>query len=112
MPPVVPPPEPPPLADVDPRLLERGIRAYLEGDVQRAIGVLDGLATGAPRSARVRLLLGMALHGAWSGGGESDAAPLERSRSELAEAARLDPALVPDPALTPPAVVALYRSLR
>ncbi len=101
-----------PLIHADPRLLERGLGVYLRGDFDTAAGVFGELVESAPRSPRLRLLLGMALHGSWVMGGEKADALIGRSRRELAEAARLDPALVPDPALCPPRVVALFRSLR
>jgi len=93
-------------------LLERGLAAYLGGDFEGSISVFEDLTQANPGSARMRLLLGMSLHGAWATAGESDARLIERARTELAGASGLDPALVPDPALCPPRVAALYRSLR
>jgi len=102
-------PEPPPIDRV---VLERGLAAYLEGDFEGSIVSFSSLTQTTPGSARLRLLLGMSLHGAWVTGGETDDALIERARAALAGAAGLDPALVPDPALCPPRVAALYRSLR
>ena len=85
-------------------MLETGLRAYLEGRFEAAIGAFDELAGKAPESPRLRLLLGMALHGAWVMGEETDDELIRRSRSELDRASRLDPGLVPDPALCPPRV--------
>jgi len=108
------PPETPPdpVVKIDPKQLEHGLRAYLKGDVTGATRTFGDLARTSPRSATLHLLLGMALHASWVIGGETDRDLLERAREELSEAARLDPGLVPDPALCPPSVVALYRSLR
>ncbi len=97
---------------VDLAMLERGLAAYLSGDLDTAVGLFRKLVDSAPESPRLRLLLGMALHGAWAIGGEQADALIDRSRGELAEAARLDPDLIPDPALCPPRVVALFRSSR
>ena len=102
----------PPVIDADPEILESGLRAYLRGDLETAIRTFGDLARTSPQSARLHLLLGMALHSSWVIGGESDESLFERSRRELSEAARLDPRLAPDPALCPPRVVALHRSLR
>jgi len=108
--PVEPPkPKRPP---IDRTLLERGLAAYLEGDFAGSIGSFESLTQATPDSARLRLLLGMSLHGAWVTGGETDPGLIERARAELAGAADLDPALRPDPALCPPRVAALFRSLR
>ncbi len=110
-----PEPEPEPRAPpvvIDAAGLERGLRAYLAGDLEAAEQAFGDLARGSPGSADVHLLLGMTLHGRWAAGGEADAELLRRSRRALAEAVRLDPGLVPDPALCPPRVVALVRSLR
>ena len=101
--------EPPP---IDRALLERGLAAYLEGNFEGSIVSFSNLTQTTPGSARLRLLLGMSLHGAWVTGGETDDGLIERARVELAGAADLDRALVPDPALCPPRVAALYRSLR
>ncbi len=101
----------PPL-QVDPAALERGLRTYLNGDLDQAVAQFERMIEQEPRSARLHLLLGMALHNAWSLGGEQDAALLARARESLSRAGRLDPQLVPDPALCPPRVVALYRQLR
>lgn len=103
---------PAPRVAVDAERLERGLRSYLDGDLEAAERVFDELVRSAPESPDLRLLHGMALHGRWAAGGEQDALLLERARRELAEAARLEPGLVPDPALCPPRVLALYRSLR
>ena len=97
---------------LDPADLERGLRAYLSGDLASAVRAFDELARTFPHSAAPHLLLGMALHGQWSAEGEVDAALLERARRELGRAAAIDPAAAPDPALCPPEVVALYPSLR
>ena len=97
---------------IDRRRLERGLAVYLEGDFQAAIALLEALRADHPDSARLRLLLGMALHGAWVAGGETDDAMIEGARAAVARAASLDPTLVPDPALCPPRVAALFRSLR
>lgn len=101
----------PPL-QVDTAALERGLRTYLNGDLDQAVVLFEQMIEREPRSARLHLLLGMALHNVWSLGGERDAAMLERAHSALARAGKLDPQLVPDPALCPPRVVALYRQLR
>ncbi len=97
---------------IDRALLERGLAAYLEGDFAGSIGSFERLTQATPDSARLRLLLGMSLHGAWVTGGETDNGLIGRARAELAGAAGLDPALMPDPALCPPRVAALFRSLR
>lgn len=97
---------------IDRTQLERALAAYLEADFDASIASFESLARANPGSARMRLLLGMSLHGAWVLSGEADAGLIERARTELAGAADLDPALVPDPALCPPRVAALYRSLR
>ena len=96
----------------DPVLLERGLSAFLAGDLVSAVHVFDELAREAPQSATSHLLLGMALHGQWSAAGEDEPDLLERARGELSIAARLDPRVAPDPALCSPRVVALFRSLR
>ena len=98
--------------ELDPAQLERGLRAYLTGDLASAVRVFDELARGVPGSAAPHLLLGMALHGQWSAEGEVDVSLLERARRELGRAAAIDPAATPDPALCPPEVVALYQSVR
>lgn len=105
-------PETEPEPTIDRGELERGLRAYLAGDFDGSSETLATLAEASPQSARLRLLLGMSLHGAWVMGSEADEELIERARAELARAARLDPRLVPDPALCPPRVAALYRSLR
>lgn len=97
---------------IDRTVLERGLAAYLEGDFEGSIGWFEELTQATPDSARLRLLLGMSLHGAWVTGGETDNDLIERARAELAGATGLDPALMPDPALCPPRVAALFRSLR
>jgi tetratricopeptide (TPR) repeat protein len=97
---------------LDPAKLEVGVRAYLAGDLVSAVRAFDELARAVPDSVAPHLLLGMALHGQWSAAGELDASLLERARRELARAAAIDPAATPDPALYPPEVLALYRSLR
>ncbi len=107
----VPAPTPPRCA-VAADTLENGLGAYLEGNIDESVRVFDGLVGEAPECSRLRLLLGMALHAAWVLGGQSDDGLLERSRAELAEARKLDDGLVMDPALYPPRVVALYRTLR
>jgi tetratricopeptide (TPR) repeat protein len=98
----------------DPRrgMLEEGLRAYLRGDLEGAVNMFERLTRDSPQTAYFRLLLGTALYGSWLVGGESDQALIRKARTELSEAARLDPGLVPDPRLCPPRVVALYRSLR
>jgi len=108
--PVEPPkPKRPP---IDRTLLERGLAAYLGGDFKDSVDSFEALAQATPDSARLRLLLGMSLHGAWVTGGETDSGLIERARAELAGARNLDPGLRPDPALCPPRVAALFRSLR
>lgn len=97
---------------IDRTLLERGLAEYLEGDFEGSIGSFERLAQATPDSARLRLLLGMSLHSAWIAGGETDNGLIERARAELTGAANLDPSLMPDPALCPPRVAALFRSLR
>ncbi len=111
--------EPAPVAEPKPKrppidrtLLERALAAYLEGDFAGSIGSFERLTQASPDSARLRLLLGMSLHSAWVTGGETDRGLIERARAELAGAAGLDAALMPDPALCPPRVAALFRSLR
>jgi len=96
----------------DPVRLEQGLRAFLDGDLTAAVRAFDELVRQAPESATSHLLLGTALHGQWSAGGEREVELFERSRDELSRAAQLDPRVVPDPALCSPRVVALYRSLR
>lgn len=105
------PPEPPRCA-VAAETLENGLGAYLEGNIDESVRVFEELVREAPTCSRLRLLLGMALHAAWVLDGQSNDALLERSRQELAEARQLDDGLVLDPALYPPRVVALYRTLR
>ena len=102
----------PPQRALDPAGLERGLRAYLSGDLASAVRAFDELARAVPDSAAPHLLLGMALHGQWSAEGEVDASLLERARRELGRAAAIDPAAMPDPALCSPEVVAIYHSLR
>lgn len=97
---------------IDHAQLERALASYLGADFEASIASFENLVQANPDSPRMRLLLGMSLHGAWVMAGENDAALIERARTELAGAADLDPALVPDPALCPPRVAALYRSLR
>ena len=92
--------------------LEAGLAAYLEGDFTGSIERFERLTQAHPGSARLHLLLGMSLHGAWVTGGESDDGLIDRARAELTGAKSLDPGLVPDPALCPPRVAALFRSLR
>lgn len=97
---------------IDRTQLERGLTAYLAGDFKRSIESFEHLARTTPESARLKLLLGMSLHSAWVTGGETDEQLIGRARTELAAAKGLDPGLVPDPALCPPRVAALFRSLR
>ena len=111
--------EPPPRVEPQPKRptidragLERGLGAYLEGDFAGSIRSFEALTVTHPDSARLRLLLGMSFHGAWVVGGETDDALIGRARVELSGAAGLDPGLTPDPALCPPRVAALFRSLR
>jgi tetratricopeptide (TPR) repeat protein len=96
----------------DPATLERGLRAFLAGDLPSAVRAFDELVHDAPESATSHLLLGTALHAQWSAEGQGEPELLERSRRELSLAARLDPRVAPDPALCSPRVVALYRSVR
>jgi len=110
--PAQPPPAPAPLDAVDRGRLEAGLRGYLDGDFERATRIFEELSRLAPDSARLHLLRAMSLHGAWTLDGRRDDAMLQRIRDELRRAARLDPALALDPALCPPNLVGLYRSLR
>ncbi|NIL99777.1 MAG: hypothetical protein GTO30_08665 [Acidobacteria bacterium] len=97
---------------IDRALLEAGLSAYLAGDFPGSTAAFEDLTRRAPDSARLRLLLGMSLHSAWVTGGETDDDLIRRARTELAAASNLDPGLLPDPALCPPPVAALFRSLR
>ena len=108
---VKPPPTAPKLL-ADPMELRAAFGAYLEGDFDGAVQRFGKLAAESPESARIQLMLGIALHGWWASTGRNDEALLTRARAALARAAVADPDLVPDPALCPPPVVALYRSLR
>ena len=104
-------PEEPPL-QVDGAQLERGLRAYLGGDLELAVRLFQQMAEQEPRSARLQLFLGMALHNAWVVGGEAEPTLVRQSERALRTASSLNPSLVPDPAICPPRVVALYRQLR
>lgn len=108
--------EPEPIVEAVPPIdvarLEQGLEAYLGGEFTVAAEIFGSLVEDSPESARLRLLLGTAQHGIWVTGGGVDEKLLEQTRVQLARAAGLDSALVPDPALCPPPVVALYRSLR
>lgn len=120
-PPVVEPPvaEPEPIEEPTPRrppidrdLLERALTAYLQGDFEVSSEVFRSLVGVNPGSPRLKLLFGMSLHGAWVTGGEQDETLIAEARTIFQTAASQDPALMPDPALCPPRVAALYRSLR
>ena len=102
----------PPRCAVAQDTLENGLRAYLEGNIDDSVRVFEELVGEAPECARLRLLLGMALHATWVLDNQSNDLLLERSRQQLAEARKLDDGLDLDPALYPPRVVALYRALR
>lgn len=104
-------PAPPPI-EVDTRALERGLRAYLTGDLDEAIRLFEEVTRDEPRAAQPHALLGAALYGSWLLDGESDEKRLGRARDALSRAAGIDPDLALDPALYPPRVIALYRSLR
>lgn len=97
---------------IDRTLLERGLLAYLEGDFEASTVTFRSLVDSNPEAPRLKLLLGMALHGAWITGGQTDDALIGQARETLRAAAEQDAALRPDPALCPPRVAALYRSLR
>lgn len=117
-PPVAPPVEIPPASpaveplQIDAVKLERGIEAYLDGRFDEAVAHFESLVAAEPRSPRLFLFLGASLHGAWSAGGEGRGPLLDRATAALRSCGDLGGARSADPALFPPRVLALLRSLR
>ena len=93
---------------LDPALLERGITAYLAGDLETSERVFSRVANEAPDSAVGQLLLATVRFARWSTGGRRDEALAEEARQALARARALDPLLAPPPALCPPELLALW----
>ena len=102
----------PTMPSVDVAAFERGLMAYLAGDLASAVGLLERVAADAPRSAAAQLVLGTVLHASWTAGGKDDAATHARARAALTRARELDPFLAPPPGICPPEVRELHAKSR
>ncbi len=101
-------PPSPPVPALDPARLERGVAAFLAGDLETADRIFSRTADDAADSAIAQSLLALVRFARWTAGGRRDDALIAEVRQAVGRARALDPLYSPPPALCPPELLALW----